>query len=160
MKNISVHAAERRGLRTHSHSVYTTITILSLLMCCRGADAQAGPGGRARFEPASVVVPAGNTCVLHPEGNSDPAQSISVNAGADGVARFQVVRPTRPDSVDRLALGCTDSNGSSQTYSVDLRSDATFKALPFDPVLANLTYRPALARDPLSYTQQELIQGG
>lgn len=160
MKNISVRAAERRGLRTHSHSVYTTITILSLLMCCRGVDAQAGPGGRARFEPASVVVPAGNTCVLHPEGNPDPAQSISVNADADGVARFQVVRPTRPDSVDRLALDCTDSNGSSQTYSVDLRSDATLKALPFDPVLANLTYRPALARDPLSYTQQELIQGG
>lgn len=98
MKNVSVRAAERRGLSTHCHSVYATITAFTLLVC-GGAYAQAGwPGGRARFEPASVAVPVGNTCVLHPEGNSDAAKSISVSADADGVARFQVVRPTRPDS--------------------------------------------------------------
>ena len=54
MKNISVRAAERRGLSTHSHSVYATITILGLMLCSRDAYSQtAGPGGRAQFEPAS-----------------------------------------------------------------------------------------------------------
>jgi hypothetical protein len=160
MKNVLV-CAETHVFFARSRAIQATITVLALLVCCGGGYSQPGrPEGRARFEPASVAIAAGNTCALHPEGNSDPAQSITVSADADGVARFQVVRPTRPESVDRLSLDCTDSNGLSQTYSVDLRSEATFAARPFDPALANLTYRPGLARDPLSYTQQELIQGG
>ena len=118
------------------------------------------PGGGARFEPASIPVPAGNTCAHYTEGNPDPQQTIAVSADEDGVVRFMAVRPTMPDSVVRLTLDCTDPSGSPQNYSVDLRSEDAFRPRPFDPSLTNLTFRPALARDPLSYTQQELIQGG
>jgi hypothetical protein len=112
------------------------------------------------FEPASVAVPAGNTCALHPEGNPDLTQSIPVHADEDGVVRFQAVRPTLPNSVDRLALDCTDSYGNAQTYSVDLRAEETFAPRPFDPLRTTLAVRPALTGDPLSYTQEELIKAG
>ena len=161
MKNVVTHAMKKHSFFRCSHAVSATIMLFGLLLGCRDARAQAaGPGGSAQFEPASVVVPAGSACVLHPEGNSDPAQSIPVIADQDGVARFVAVRPTLPGSLDRLALDCTDANGSRWTYSVDLRSEQTFASRPFDPVLANLPFRPGLSRNPLSYTQQELIQGG
>ena len=119
----------------------------------------AAEGGRGQYEPASALVPAGNTCGLHPEGNTDPAETLMVNADEDGVVRFLAVRPTLPDSVARLALDCTDSSGVAQTYSVDLRSEQTFVPRPFNPALTTLELRAPLARDPLSYTQEELIQG-
>jgi len=145
-------------------TVCTTILILGLVVCCHDAHSQetkmstaAGPG---EFEPASVPVPAGSNCILHPEGNQDPTQSVPVSADEDGVARFLVVRPTQPNSVGRLALDCTDSQGSTKTYSVDLRSDETFAPRPFDASRTTLAVRPALAGDPLSYTQEELINSG
>jgi len=118
------------------------------------------PADRPQFEPASVAVPAGSTCVLQPEGNTDPGQSLTFNAEADGVARFQAVRATAPGSIEQLSLACTDSNGVATTYPVDLRSEQTFAPHPFDPVKANLELRPALTADPLSYTQEELLQAG
>lgn len=153
--------AETHKFLSRSHAVSASIMMLGLLAYSRGACAQAaGAGGHPQFEPASAAVPAGNACTLHPEGNADPAQSIPVRPDQDGVARFLAVRPTQPDSVDRLALDCTDPDGITQTYSIDLQSDETFAPRPFQPALANLAYRPGLARDPLSYTQEELIQGG
>ena len=118
------------------------------------------PLGRAPLAPVSVAVPAGNSCILHPEGNPDPRQSVSVKADADGVARFQAVRPAPANSVDRLTLDCTDPDGNYHTYSVDLRSEATFEPRPFDPSRTGLSFRPALTGDPLSFTPQELIQAG
>ena len=88
---------------------------------------------KAQFEPASVLVPAGNTCALYPDGILILSQTINVSSDADGVARFLAVRSTQPDSVVRLALDCTDSNGNTQTYSVDLQSDDTFTPRPFNP---------------------------
>ena len=138
-----------------------TITILGLLVCSRGAYSRTGgPGGRPQFESASVTVPTGSTCALHPEGDMDPKQTITIRADADGVARFLAVRPTLAGSVDKLALDCTDSGGNANTYSVDLRSDETFASRPFDASRAGLTFRPALTGDPLRYTPQELIKGG
>jgi predicted RNase H-related nuclease YkuK (DUF458 family) len=161
VKDALVCPVERYRSFGSSNAVYVTIMILSLLGCCRDVFAQAPtPVGRPQFEEASVAVPAGNRCMLHPEGNPDSNQSIHVNSDEDGVARFLAVRPTSPNSIDRLALDCTDSNGSSQTYSVDLRSEETFAPRPFDPALANLTFRPGIAGDPLSYTEQELLAGG
>jgi len=155
----TVHAMERRVFLGRSHAAYASVMMLGLLVC-RDAYSQGLPGGHGKYETASVLVPAGNACVLHPDGNPDPAQSVPVRSDADGVARFQAVRPTQPDSIDRLALDCTDADGISQTYLVDLRSDATFAEIAFNPALANMAYRPALAGDPLSYTQQELLQKG
>src|SRR5208337_4964091 len=105
-------------------------------------------------------VPAGNDCVLHPKDNQDPSQSIPLRSDADGVARFLAVRPTLPTSVDLLALDCTDSNGNANTFLVDLRSEETFVERPFDPSSANLAFRPGLTGDPLSFTQNELVEAG
>jgi hypothetical protein len=147
-------------LFSRSNAVCAAIMLIGLLVCRGDAYSQAAMPGHAQFEAASVDVPAGNTCVLQPEGNADPRQSIPVKADADGVVRFQAVRPTLPNSVDRLALVCTDSGGNDSTYSIDLRSGGTFAPRPFDPSSANLAFRPALTGDPLSFTQQELIQAG
>src|ERR1035437_203399 len=147
-KSFSVYAAERCSSFQSSNAVCTTIILLGLLGCSWAAFAQAPtPSDRRQFEEASVAVPAGNRCMLHPEGNPDSNQSIHVSSDEDGVARFLAVRPTSPNSVDRLAVDCLNSNGSSQTYSVDLRSDETFAPRPFDPALANLTFRPGIAGD-------------
>ncbi|MGA2537370.1 MAG: hypothetical protein ABSF53_15240 [Terracidiphilus sp.] len=76
------------------------------------------------------------------------------------MVRFQAVRATPLDSIKALALDCVDSGGRSTTYSIDLVAEETFAPRPFDPSQTNLTLRPGLSGDPLSYTQQELIQGG
>jgi hypothetical protein len=141
--------------------LFAAMFALLIVSSVRVAVAQAAPEvSRPHFEPASVAVPAGNRCKIHPESGADSNQSIHVSSDDDGVARFLAVRPTQPNSVDRLALDCIDSDGNSHTYSVDLRSETTFAPRPFDPVVANLSFRPGLTRDPLGYTQQELLEGG
>ena len=156
MKNDLVQSALGR-----SSSVCAAVLILGLVVSCRSALSQATQHiGRPQFEPASIEVPAGNDCVLHPEGNQDPAQSIAVSADEDGRVRFQAVRATPMDRVTALALDCTDSRGISSSYTVDLQSEETFAPRLFDPIRANLALRPALIGDPLSYTQKELIKAG
>jgi len=118
------------------------------------------PDGQAQFEWASVAVPAGSNCILHPEGNQDPKESIHVNADEDGVARFLAVRPKLPNSVERLALDCTDANKRTRTYSVDLRSEAIFEPRPFDASRTTLAVRPALTGDPGRFTPEELLEAG
>jgi len=113
-----------------------------------------------QFESASVVAPAGESCALHPEGDTDPRHSIAIDVDADGVARFQAIRPTQPGSVGTLALDCTGPTGKARTYTVDLRSKLTFTPRPFDAVRAGLKVRPVLSGDPLSYSVGELIQQG
>jgi hypothetical protein len=144
-----------------SKALCATVAILGLLVCGRGAYSQAAEvASHPQFEQASVEVPAGNDCILHPKDNPDPSQSISLRSDADGVARFLAIRPALPDSVDQLALDCTDSQGYATTYIVDLRSEETFAERPFDPTRANLALRPALAGDPLSYTLDQLVEAG
>jgi hypothetical protein len=148
-------------LSGRSNALCAAVVILGLLVCGRGAYSQAAePVGHAQFEPASVDVPAGNDCVLHPKDNQDPSQSVPVRSDADGVARFLAVRPTLPNSIDQLALDCTDSHGYANTFLVDLRSEETFVQRPFDPSRANLAFRPGLAGDPLSFTQDQLVEAG
>ena len=148
-------------LSSRSKALCTTVMILGLLVCAGGAHAWAAEAaGHAQFEPASVYVPAGNDCVLHPKDNPDRSQSIALRSDADGVVRFLAVRPTLATSVDQLTLDCTDSLGNANTYSVDLRSEDTFVQRPFDPSLANLAFRPGLTGDPLSLTQDQLVEAG
>ena len=156
MKNILVHISFGRP-----NTGCAALMMLGLLVYGCDAYSQAvGQGGRPQFEPASIDVSAGSDCVLHPEGISDPEQSIPVRADEDGVVRFQAVRATPLDKVKALALDCADSDGRSSTYSVDLQAEETFALRPFEPSQTNLAFRPALSGDPLSYTQQELIRGG
>jgi len=141
-------------------AVSASILLLSLLVCPQVALSTAAvPNGPAQLEPASVAVSTGSNCLLHPEGNRDPAQSLQVNADEDGVARFLAVRPTGPNSVTRLQLDCT-ANGQAKTYTVDLRSAATFAPHPFDGSRTTLAVRPALTGDPSSFTQAALVKAG
>ena len=112
-----------------------TLMLLGLLVCGRCAYPQADErGGLPHFEAASVEVPVGSNCVLHAEENLDASQSISLRPDADGVVRFLAVRPTLPSSVNRLALDCTDSQGNTNSYPIDLRSEETYAERPFDPL--------------------------
>ena len=156
MKDVLVHSCFSR-----LNSVCVAALILGLLVYGREALSQAASAdGRPQFEPASISVPAGSECILHPDGDPDPTQSIPVRADEDGVARFQAVRATLLDRVKVLALDCIDSNGNSNTYSIDLQSEGTFAPRPFDPSRANLAFRPGLTGDALSFTQQELTKAG
>jgi hypothetical protein len=158
-------AMESYGSCRRYCAVYVSVMILALLVSHAAYSQQTKkaapePDGRAQFEPASVAVAAGSNCILHPPGNQDPKESIHVNADEDGVARFLAVRPGLPNSVERLALDCTGANRRTRTYSVDLRSDATFTPRPFDPSRTTLAVRPALTGDPRRFSQEELVKAG
>jgi hypothetical protein len=123
------------------------------------ADAPPSQGqslAAARYQAASVVVPGGGGCLLHPQGVTDPKRTASLRVDADGVARFNALRATAPAATTRLELDCTDSAGKKTTYPVDLMAPETFAQRPFDPARAGLELRPALVGDPLSFTQEEL----
>ena len=150
----------RYGRSSRYGAVSASVLIVGLLAYAQVAGSTAAaPAGPARFEQASVAVLPGSNCTLHPEGNSDPRQSLHVNADEDGVARFLAVRPTRPNSVTKLQLGCT-VGGQHKTYTVDLRSAATFASHPFDASRTTLPVRPALTGDPSSFTQEALVKAG
>jgi hypothetical protein len=147
--------------KTLSATTLAIVTVFGLLLCSSGPYAQAAtPDAPPHFENASIEVPAGNSCVLHPKDNPGTTQSITIRSNGDGVLRFLAVRPNRPHSVEQLTADCTDSQGNANTYPVDLRSEETFVSRPFDPVRANLKQRPALTGDPLGFTQNELIGAG
>ena len=159
-KHLTVPADVTRRSTVFQAFCATTMSFAFLAASSGGHSQATHPGRTAKFEQASVFVAPGNSCVLHPQDNVDPSQSLNVRSDADGVLRFQAVRPALPNSIDRLAIECVDSKGYANTYSVDLRSEETFTPRPFSPSLANLTLRPALAGDPLSLTQDQLVEAG
>ncbi len=108
---------------------------------------------------ASVRALPGLDCQLYPQGRASSA-AVSVFTDEDGFARFDAVRATADAAVQRLTLDCVDREGRSSSYPVDLRSDATFVARPFNTADAPGVDRPALTGDPLGLTQSELIQRG
>jgi hypothetical protein len=154
------------SLFVRSNAVCEFIMILGLLLCTHVACSQEAKKqaveaeGRAQFESASIAVAPSSNCILHPEGNQDPKESIHVNADEDGVIRFLAIRPKGPNSVERLALECTTANKRARTYSVDLHSDATFTLRPFDASRTTLAVRPALTGDPRRFSQEELVKAG
>ncbi len=139
----------------HRYGAVCAIVLLLGLMV-----SAAEPAGDAQFEQASVDAPADSNCMLQPEGNQDPNESLHVYADEDGVVRFLAVRPTLPSSVERLTLDCTDANQQAKTYSVDLRSEVTFQPRPFDGSRTTLAVRPALTGDPRRFTTEQLLEAG
>jgi hypothetical protein len=111
------------------------------------------------FVPASFSALPELQCKLYP-GGSDASRGLSVFTDDDGYARFHAVRATASDAVQRLALDCTNSAGKSYSYSVDLTADETFAPRALNLANERGTDRPALKGDPLSYSQEELIQAG
>jgi hypothetical protein len=117
-------------------------------------------GVRRSYETASVDVSGAVSCALHPQGDTDPKQAVHVAVSADGFARFSALRPASPGDVAGLTLDCTDGQGRSHSYPVDLNSPQTFARRPFDPGRAKLETRPALTGDPLGYSIKDLIDRG
>jgi hypothetical protein len=96
---------------------------------------------------------------MYPEGSA-PSAGLTVFTDDDGYARFHAVRVAAGEKVQRLTLDCKDSDGKPSVYSVDLTSDDTFAPRPVNLANERGIDRPALAGDPLSYTQSALIQAG
>jgi putative hemolysin len=125
-----------------------------------GTSALGSATGAAQgYQLATVQAPAGAVCALHPEGSTLDG-SIPVGVEDDGVARFLAVRATAGSAVSHLTLDCTDLEGATSSYTVDLTSDATFASRPFDIERAGGVDRPALSGDPMTYSSQELIEQG
>ena len=93
---------------------------------------------------ASFPVPAGSSCVLHPDGQTQTrAQSIPVRVRCGRRGPL----PSRPpgaagSAFTGLALDCTDANGiqPNQFWSIFGRR-RLFAPRVFDPAVANLDYR-------------------
>jgi hypothetical protein len=124
------------------------------------AEANPSVAGHARFESASVAVSRGSTCTIHPQGNTDPRETLPVPVDEDGIAGFHAVRPTQESDVQRVTLDCTGIDGASNSYTVDLRSDEAFAPRAFDPARSSVEVRPALSGDPLSYASADLLRWG
>lgn len=151
-------------------SIWITPGVCSILLTTPLAFSRGGDGAGAQplahaipkapqksFEPAWVHAAAGLQCNLHAPGST---AIVHVFTDDDEYARFYAVRATSPDSAPRLVLDCVDSAGTASSYSVDLTSEETFSPVPLDPSQEPGTDRPAIIGDPLSYTQDELLQGG
>src|SRR5277367_6682862 len=125
------------------HATFGSAKVLLLVFLTSGA-ADFAAAQTPAYQQASVIVPQGNDCLLHPVGETDPGKSLRVSVDLDGVARFYAIRASQPGAVQQLMLDCIDAAGKTNGYTVDLRSDDTFASRPFDPVRANLVPRPAL----------------
>jgi hypothetical protein len=134
--------------------------LLSLAVPAFGQDEpNAVPTAPKRsYIPASVYAQPDLECKLYPAGSSS-SQGLTVFTDDDGYARFYAVRAADSDATQQLALDCTDDTETSHSYSVDLTSDDTFASRPLNIAAERGVDRPALAGDPLSYTQAQLIQG-
>jgi hypothetical protein len=132
-----------------------TLLGLTVALWTGPAEAQTAP----HYVPASAHALPNSQCSLYAKG-APPSSGIPVFTDEQGVARFHVVRPARPDSVRQLTLDCTDSAGSTATFAVDLQAEATFAEDAFNRADAAGVARPPLRGDPLRYTQSELLEAG
>ena len=125
-----------------------------------GAAPLKHPGAVKRsYTPASVHALPGLQCRIYPEGGL-PSEGLTLFTDDDGYARFHAVQAAAGDKTQKLVLNCEDSAGKPSVYSADLTSDDTFVPRPVNLANERGTDRPALAGDPLSYTQSELIRSG
>jgi hypothetical protein len=103
----------------------------------------------------------GAQCSAQPAGNTDPNQVLPVMADDLGVVQFSAVRAAPSDPVTAVVVDCQDGSGKTQTYPLDLTSASTFQPLPASATAAPPgTTRPALKGDPMTYSEQELIDQG
>jgi hypothetical protein len=160
----------RKRLRRGAWRRVTGITaLLGLTMlvpavtAASSATAQAGTARSkapaARYEPASVRALPDLNCRLHLPG-TPAAKGIPVATDSDGYARFYAVRERAGSVGQWLTLSCTGSARRAYSYRVDLASAGTFAARPLNLAAEPGKARPALAGNPMKWTQAQLIQRG
>jgi hypothetical protein len=106
-----------------------------------------------------VQVAPGSTCDLSDAAGASSAK-IRVYSDDDGYARFHAVRPQPGTQATQLSLRCTDAKGKPHSYPVNLHDAAVFAPHPLNIAHEAGIDRPALAGDPLRYTQLQLLKTG
>jgi hypothetical protein len=134
-----------------------------LMVAALSASTIFAQNGSARaaegYSPAAIHALPELQCTLYPTGEA-PSVGVPVFTDGDGYARFYAVRPASTYAVTELTLDCKDSAGRASSYAVDLTAAATFTPHPLDLANEPGRDRPALAGDPLAYTQAQLISAG
>jgi hypothetical protein len=113
------------------------------------------------FSTLQILAWPGAQCTVQPVGNTDPEQVLPVFADDLGVVQFGAMPAAPGDTVTALSLDCHDDAGRTHTYPIDLTAAKTFNALPSNAVAVDpRSIRPALTGDPMSYSQQDLLNRG
>lgn len=106
------------------------------------------------------------TCVLHPDGDSEPSHSFKLFSDDDGMIRFNVNPSDESDGVANFAVDCT-SDRQAQTFELKLRPNhspsAEMPAPAAETHIAKTTdiMRPALAKEQaLQLSDEELAMRG
>jgi hypothetical protein len=123
----------------------------------RQAISAAAP--KSSYTPASVHAAPGLTCDLSDKAGGSSAK-IRVYSDDDGYVRFHAVHPPKATKATQLSLDCTDAEGNSHSYPVNLNDSAVFLPHPLNIAHEAGIDRPALAGDPLGYSQLQLLQSG
>jgi hypothetical protein len=98
-------------------------------------------------------------CDLGGTGTSGSAK-IRLYTDDDGYARFQAVRPETGAEPKPLTMDCADPKGETHSYPINLNDPTVFAPNPLNIAHERGIDRPALAGNPLHYTQQQLLLGG
>jgi hypothetical protein len=108
----------------------------------------------------SVVVGAGASCSIHPQGvTNDSSRITTLIAHDDGKVRFDIAPAAATSWGAKLALDCNLST-ASQTFVVDLNDSSTFaseSAADLRPVKTGV--RPPLTGDLTAIPVTQLVQG-
>jgi hypothetical protein len=123
----------------------------------RGLPDQRPPGEVA--SAAAVHAKPGLTCKLHAAGRK-AEEGLTLVTDDDGYARFYALKVKAGDPDRKQLLACRDESGATSTYAVDLGAPETFTPHPIDLKGERGRDRPALQGDPMSRSQEELIEQG
>jgi hypothetical protein len=144
---------------------------LVLVACSSGASperqqtsssALGAPVNQKTYDTVQVATWPNARCLLIVPNGPDAAQPpLPVFADDLGVAQFGAIHAARGDIVTNVELSCEDSGGSRrQVYTVDLTAASAFDPIPASALPAPPKLRPALTGDPMSYSQNWLVQNG
>jgi hypothetical protein len=74
--------------------------------------------------PSLVKVAPNSRCILHPQGFTDAAHSMSLFANSDGEVRFHVTAQRESDDAVKMLLDCV-ADGKSTTFPLEVSASAS-----------------------------------
>jgi hypothetical protein len=159
-------------------NVLTLVALAATIYACGAGDPQQATGSaglalaapvglqraiqRDQDTPLVLAVMPKATCILHPEGFSEP----TLNLFSDDAGRVRLYARARESAVaqTKLLLDCTGIDGNRAGYALELSVDPQAAVAQKGEDLAlNVPIgktRPPLSGDPLRFTQQELTSQG
>jgi hypothetical protein len=103
-----------------------------------------------------TTLPNAHCTLANPSETGSPQQEVA--SDSSGEVRFFAQLPG-PASVP-LTLSCEDASGSVSTQQVQIDVGSSSTATPAPPITPRGKARPALAGDPMSYSQSDLALAG